>query len=129
MGEAPPRAGWGWPARRAAGIIPTRQGDLERRGGRPGPGLDRRADPGPARAAVRLVDQPGRARADRAALREALGPDRGAAPPATLGPAPAEAPGPGEGAPARRDRGLARDHLSGHRQTGQSGAGSDLLGR
>ena len=41
---------------------------------------------------------------------------------------PQKALGPRQAAPARRDRRLARDHLSGDRQTGQGGASGDLLG-
>ena len=74
---------------------------------RPGPRLDPRPDPGPAEAAVRLVDQPGGARPDRAALRQDARPVDRAALPAALGHDPAKAPGPGQGAPARGDRGLA----------------------
>jgi hypothetical protein len=83
-------------------VSPRRQGGLERRRGRPDQAVDRQADPGPAGAAVRLVDQPGRARADRAALRQAARPDGGAARPAALRSAPTDAAGPGQRAPARR---------------------------
>ena len=102
---------------------------LERRRGGPDQTGHRRTDPGPAGASVRLMDQPGGARADRAASRQAARPHSGAAPPAALGSDPAEALGTGQGAPARRHRSLAGHQLSGDRQARQDHAGGDLLGR
>ena len=94
-----------------------------------GPGLDPRPDAGPAEAAVRLVDQPRGARPDRAAVRQDARPVDGAALSAALGHDPAKAPGPGQGAPAGGDRGLAGAALPGDRQARQGRGGGDLLGR
>ena len=129
LAAALPRAGRGRRARRQAGVAAPRQGAVDGRGGRPGPRLDPRPDAGPAEAAVRLVDQPGGARPDRAAVRQDARPVDGAALPAALGHDPAEAPGPGQGAVARGDRGLAGAALPGDRQARQGRGCRDLLGR
>jgi len=129
VGEALPRAGRGGRPRRPASVAPARQRTADCGGGRPSPGLDQRRDARSAGPAVRLVDQPGGARADRAALRQALGSDRRAGLPAALGHEPAEAAGAGQGALSGRDRSLAGAGLSGDRRARQSGRRRDLLGR
>ena len=79
--------------------------------------------PGPAEAALCLVDQPGGARPDPAQAGQAARPVDGAALSAALGHDAAKAAGPGQGAPTGGDRRLAGAGLSGDRQAGQEPSG------
>ena len=129
LAAALPGTGRGRRAGRAAGVAAAGQGAARGGGGDQGPGLDPRPDAGPAEAAVRLVDQPGGARPDRGSVRQDARPVDGAALFAALEHDPAKAPGPGQGAPAGSDRGLAGAALPGDRQARQGRGRCDLLGR
>jgi hypothetical protein len=117
LAQALPRAGRGRRAGRAAGVAAARQGAADGGGGRPSEALDRGQNARPVTTAVRLVDLARGARLDRTPVRQAAWAVDRAALFAALGHDPAKALGARQGAPARGDRGLARDHLSRDRQT------------
>ncbi len=128
LAQAPSRAGRGGRAGRPASVAAARQGAVDGRGGRQDPRLDPRPDPRPAQAAVRVVDQPGGARSDRAAGRQDARPVDGAALFAALGHDPAKALGARQGTVAYGGCGLAGAALPGDRQAREGRGGPRSTG-